>query len=76
MYSSEESSGIKSFSALNLLRYKTIRELKESPECTKYMLGLEDVNEVLLVAGLPIIMEDEFEPKELDVISTEKEDAE
>lgn len=59
--------------ALELLRFKALRKLAGN-KFPDYLLGIDDVNEVLTVAGLPVIIPDELKAKELDVISTEKEE--
>jgi len=56
--------------ALKLLRHKALIEIANS----QYpRLTMQDVNEVLIVAGLPVVMPDEIHVDEVDVIKTEKE---
>ena len=50
--------------ALNLLRHKALMELANG--CC--LLNEKDINEVLLVAGLPVIVPDEINKKELEVM--------
>lgn len=51
--------------ALELLRFKAIKELGKEKKLTAWVLDAEGVNEVLLVAGLPVIVpgNDGFELK-------------
>lgn len=52
--------------ALNLLRHKMLIQVgKGSPFP---MLELEDVNEILIVAGLPVIIPAEINKKQLEVV--------
>ena len=60
--------------ALNLLRYKMLIEVgKGSPFP---MITLDDINEVLIVAGLPVITPNEVNTPELKVIKTKREETE
>lgn len=59
--------------ALKLLRHKALVNLAEGRTAMCY---IEDINEVLIVAGLPMIVPDEIKAPELDVIKVEKEEAE
>lgn len=56
--------------ALQLLRHKMLTQIATSNYPT---LSPEDVNEVLLVAGLPVIVPNEINSKEVNVIKVEKE---
>lgn len=54
------------WAALNLLRFKAMRQMCEGKNtCT---LDENDVNEILLVAGMPLIVPESFKAKELEVI--------
>lgn len=53
--------------ALGLLRFKALVELATNPEA-EAVLTFKDVNEILLVAGHPVIVPDEINKKELEVI--------
>ena len=50
--------------ALNLLRFKMLTKIGEG----SFYLNEQDVNEVLTVAGLPVIVPGELNKKELEVI--------
>lgn len=55
--------------ALKLLRHKMLAQMASS----KYpSLDAEDINEVLVVAGLPVIVPEEINSKEVNVIKVEK----
>lgn len=55
--------------ALKLLRHKMLAQMASS----KYpSLDAEDINEVLVVAGLPVIVPEEINSKEVKVIEVEK----
>lgn len=57
--------------ALKLLRHKALVKIAEG-HC--YLMELEDVNEILVVAGLPLIIPEEVNAPEVDVIKVEKEE--
>ena len=57
--------------ALKLMRFKTLCEMSES--ASDWVLKLRDVNEILTVAGLPVIIPNEIEVPEVDIIKTNKE---
>jgi len=57
--------------ALRLLRHKALVKLAQD---RTYLLGIEDVNEILCVAGLPVIVPEELKAKEIDVIKVNRED--
>lgn len=60
------------WAALNLLRFKAMSQMCAGKStCT---LNEADVNEILLVGGMPLITPAEFKAPELKVIKTEKED--
>ena len=62
--------------ALNLMRFKMLKAIKEyegHTYNTEAKIKVEELNEVLLVAGLPVIVPGELEAKEIDVIEP-KED--
>lgn len=70
MHDNVDTKSIRYQSAIELARYKMKREIEK----TKYpSLSLEDVNEIMLVAGVPMISEDELEVVEFT--HNEKEDA-
>ena len=52
--------------ALKLLRHKILTELASSKFPS---LSVEDVNEVLVVAGLPVVLPEEVNIKNLEVMS-------
>lgn len=51
--------------ALKLMRHKALIKLAQD---RNYLLDIEDVNEVLLVAGLPLIIPEGLTAPEIDVI--------
>lgn len=54
------------WAALNLLRFKAMRQMCEGKNtCT---LDENDVNEILMVAGMTIITPDSFKTKTLEVM--------
>lgn len=59
--------------ALKLLRHKALVNLAEGRTSMCY---IEDVNEIMIVAGLPVIAPEELQAKEVDVIKVEKEEPE
>ena len=60
--------------ALNLLRHKMLVEVGKGSSFP--MLTLDDINEVLIVAGLPVITPNKVNTPELKVIKTKKEETE
>lgn len=58
--------------ALELLRFKVLKELTESSN-HQWVIRLKDVNEVFLVARMPLIVPDEMNAKEINVIKFDKE---
>lgn len=58
--------------AFKLLRHKMLVKIGDAAN-SKYEysphLCVEDINEVLLVAGLPVIVADELQKKEVEVIA-------
>lgn len=57
--------------ALRLLRHKALVKLAQD---RTYLMDIEDVNEVLCVAQLPLIIPEELKAKEIDVIKVNRED--
>lgn len=57
--------------ALRLARHKMLVRIAKGH--TYPSLDIEDLNEILMVAGLPVIMPDEVKAKEVDVIKVDKE---
>lgn len=55
--------------ALNVMRHKMLVQIGKGS--TYPSLDLEDVNEVLIVAGLPVIVPEEIKAPELKIIKTE-----
>lgn len=68
MYNNVENAEIRNQAALELLRFKALREIARDPEHPRYLLGYEDVNEILTVAGMPVIIPSEINKKEVEVI--------
>lgn len=60
--------------ALKLMRFKTLCEM-EGKSRREFVLRVQDVNEILTVAGLPVIVPEELQAKEVDVISFGEEGA-
>lgn len=55
--------------ALKLMRHKVLIQISKN----QYpMLSIDDVNEVLTVAGLPVVVPDEVKAKEVDIIQPEE----
>jgi len=54
------------WAALNLLKFKAMRQMAEGK--TTCTLDENDVNEILMVAGLPIITPESFKAKTLEVL--------
>ena len=57
--------------ALRDMRHKMLVQIAKGSAYPS--LDLEDVNEILVVAGLPVIVPDEIHAKEVDVIKVDKE---
>jgi hypothetical protein len=53
-----------------------MREMGRDSKYSNYALTIDDVNEVLTVAGLPVIVPSELEAKELKVIIGNKKEEE
>ena len=51
--------------ALELMRFKAVVELAGN---SAPILDIKDINEILITAGLPVIIPDEVNKKELEVI--------
>ena len=62
--------------ALKLLRFKAMREMGRNDKYSNYALTIDDVNEILTVAGLPVIVPGELETEELKVIIGNKKEEE
>lgn len=58
--------------ALKLLRHKMLVEMGKGR--TFPSLEVEDVNEILIVAGLPVVTPDELKAPEVEVVKVEKEE--
>lgn len=65
MYSQEETKEMRSRISMELMRYKILSMMASN--CTP-QLYIEDVNELMIVAGLPVIVPDEVNKKELEVM--------
>ena len=57
--------------ALKVMRHKMLVQIGRGSSYPS--LDLEDVNEILIVAGLPVIVPAEIKAPEIDVIKVEKE---
>lgn len=51
--------------ALELMRFKALMDIAGD---TVPLLDIKDINEILIVAGIPVIVPDEVNKKELEVI--------
>lgn len=60
--------------ALKLMRFKALSEIAKDDSASEWVLRLRDVNEILTVAGLPVIVPGEINAPEIDVIKFDKED--
>lgn len=58
--------------ALKLMRHKMLIQIGKDRAYPS--LGIEDINEILLVAGLPVIVPDEVLAPQVEVINVDKED--
>lgn len=65
MYNPQEVNEIRAKAALELLRHKALIEIAEGGPC---YLNQDDINEVFIVAGLPVIVPGEVDKKELEVM--------
>ncbi len=54
--------------ALKLLRFKALSEMSKGGSLDEWVLSIKDVNEILCVAGMPVIMPEELNKKEVEVI--------
>lgn len=54
--------------ALKLLRFKALSEMSKGGSLDEWVLSIKDVNEVLTVAGLPVIIPEELNKKEVEVM--------
>lgn len=71
MYIPEEKKSIRTEAAIELARHKMLMQMAKG-----YSFGLneEDINEVMIVAGLPLLTPDELNAPELDVIKFDKKE--
>ena len=60
--------------ALKLMRHKMLIEVGKDRAFPS--LSIDDVNEILVVAGLPVIIPEEIKVPEVDVIKVDKTDSE
>lgn len=60
--------------ALRLMRFKALCEIGKVYKTSEWVLRLQDVNEILTVAGLPVIVPEELKTPEIDVIKVNRED--
>jgi hypothetical protein len=74
MFTPEEQSGVRYNAALELLRYKMLKAIEKNKSNYATELKVEELNDILLVGGLPIVVPDEVKVKEVDVIAFNKED--
>ncbi len=71
MHDNTDTKAIKLEAAIELARYKMLKEIKRD---NKYpTLTLNDVNEIMLVAGVPFVTENELDVVEINHEETEVE---
>lgn len=70
-FSDTESKEFRASVALELLRYKMKQEVGENPKYPS--LNLKDINECLVVAGVPFVTENELDVVEITHEETEVE---
>ena len=70
MYSAEETKELRSTIALGLARFKMQIRVAEGKSPILYDT---DLNELFVVAGLPVIVPEEINAKEVEVIKVERE---
>ena len=73
-YSPTEQNEIRGRAALELLRYKMLKAIEKNKSNYATELKVEELNDILLVGGLPVVVPDEVKVKEVDVIAFNKED--
>ena len=73
-YSNTDYKAIRDEAALDLLRHKALISVSQG-YCAR-VLAIEDVNEILAVAGRPVIIPDEVNAHEVNVIKVDKEETE
>lgn len=74
MYSNVDSAAIRNQAALELMRHKMLVEMASDKKYPS--LNNNDINEILIVAGMPVIVPNEVNIPELDIINIKKEDEE
>lgn len=74
MYSNVDYAAIRNQAALELMRHKMLVEMASGKNYPG--LNNDDINEILIVAGMPIIVPNEINIPELDIINIKKEEEE
>ena len=74
MYSNVDSAAIRNQAALELMRHKMLVDMASNK--TYPSLNNNDINEILIVAGMPVIVPNEVNIPELDIINIKKEEEE
>lgn len=74
MYSNVDSAAIRNQAALELMRHKMLVDMASDKKYPS--LNNDDINEILIVAGMPVIVPNEVNIPELDIINIKKEDEE
>lgn len=64
-YNAEETRNKRAEVAMELLRHKALMQIAKGGPC---LLDENDINEVLVVAGVPVVVPGEIHHKELEVI--------
>lgn len=68
-YTPNETKEMRASVALELLRHKVLVDIGRG---YPGILNVQDINEILIVAGLPVIVPGEVKTKEVTVIATEE----
>lgn len=75
MFTPEEQNSIRYNAALELLRYRMLKAIENNQTTYAPEIKVEELNDILLVGGLPVVVPEEVNAKELDVIQVKKEEA-
>lgn len=71
-YSNTDYKAIRADAALDLLRFKALSLVASGHVLCS--LSIEEVNEILIVAGIPVIVPEEVNAPEVNVIKVDKEE--
>lgn len=70
-YTPQETREHRAVVALELARFIALERLAKD---RTYMIDIEDFNKIMIVAGMPLLMPEEVNAKEIDVIPVDQED--